>query len=158
MNMMKMLSFAFLMITTTPFLSAKYYARVIAGYKHLIGRVVTIEGTVENTLGIKDIWHSLRATKNSVIQWYKEQNPPRDGTAYYGADGDDHYCFHETWIKVLAPKAAERELLQQEELIFWISPDGTFFGNKDLAFYDAEKEESDDEDKDALSKLNEEDF
>jgi hypothetical protein len=158
MNIMKTLSFAFLIITTMPLLSAKYYARVVKGYKHLIGRVVIIEGTVENALEIKDIWRSHRAAKNMVIQWYKEQNPPRNGTVYYGADGDACYCFHETWIKVLAPSEAERELSQQEESVLWISPDGTFFGNKDLAGCDAEKEEVDDDDKEALSKIDRDAF
>ena len=158
MNMMKTLSIIFLMTTTMPLLSAKYYARVVAGYKHLIGRVVTIEGTVENALGVKDIWHSKRATQSAVIQCYKEQKPPHDGCVYYGADGDTHYCFHEKWIKVLPPKEAERELLQQEEAVFWMSPDGTIFGNQDLMIDDTEKEEVDDEDKDALSKLDKDDF
>ncbi len=158
MKMVKMFVVVSIVLMVMPILSANYYARVIGGYKHLLGRVVTIQGTVENTLGIKDVWHSSRATKNPVIQWYKEQNPPQDGVVYYGADGTDYYCFHERWLKVLPPKEAEPELLRQEEAVIWMSPDGTVFGNKDLVFGDTEKEDDDKEDDLCLLSLNKEDF
>jgi len=155
MKLAKTFSAVSLVLMIMPMLSAKYYARVVDGYKYLMGRVVIIEGTIENELGIKNIWRFHNIKKYPEIQWYKDQNPPPGGSVYYGIDSGVHYCFHETWIKILPPKEAVAELLQQEDLMLWISPDGTIFGSTDLTAYDAE---GDDDKEDEILNLNKEDF
>jgi hypothetical protein len=129
---MKLMRFWFLtaiVVTLQPMLSAAYYARVTGGYRHLIDKVVIIEGTLEDTLGIESL-SSIKAKINSTIQLYLEQNPPSDGRVYCGYKGDLSYCFHETWLQFISPAQGKEEFAQQDDVVIAISPDGTIFGTQ----------------------------
>jgi hypothetical protein len=140
MKMIKILILSAVAMSAMSMLSAAHYARVIGGYKHLMGKVFVIEGTVKEVIGIdeKGLWSPLSSLIDPIIKLYLDQNPPCQGRVFCGHDGYICYCFHESWLKIMDPDEAQHEMEQQEEVIIWVSPDGTLFSSRQKTYNDAD--------------------
>jgi hypothetical protein len=142
MKMTKILILSTVVMSAMSMLSATRYARVIGGYKHLMGKVFVIEGTVKEVIGIdeKGLWSPLSSLIDPIIKLYLDQNPPFQGRVFCGHDGYICYCFHETWLKIMDPDEAQCELEQQEEVIIWVSPNGTLFSSSQKAYNESDSD------------------
>jgi hypothetical protein len=142
MKTIKLLVLSMVAMCAMSMLSATYYARVTGGYEHLVDKVFIIEGTVKEVLGIdeKGLWSPLSSVLDPTIKLYLDQNPPFQGRVFCGHDGDICYCFHESWLKIMDPDEAQCELEQQEEVIIWVSPNGTLFSSNQKTYNESDSD------------------
>ncbi len=73
--------------------------RIVAGPAHLAGKLICIQGTVQEELGIQDVWTDPLGASNMAVVRYLAGHPPLSGTVYYGKVESLGYCVHEEWVE-----------------------------------------------------------
>lgn len=77
---------------------------IVDGPAHLNGKQIQVIGTLQECMGVSDVWTQPQAREHQVIRSYLDTKPPAAGTVYCGKvrfDGQrfpSDLCVHESWL------------------------------------------------------------
>lgn len=93
-------------------LAPKSFVRVVTGPEELRGKIMRIQGTIKEVLGVDDPYESEKSYRLPVLYNYVKGEYPASGTIYYArhTETDLKYCMHESWLQQ-EPNFTEDDLL-----------------------------------------------